>query len=67
MASVCQAGWSQRLVELVHVGLVVLVVVQAQGGRVDVRFERLVGVGQRRHRKRVGGHDSRRSDLSGHQ
>jgi hypothetical protein len=37
----------ERGVRLVHVRLMVLVVVEAHGVRVDVRLERLVGVGER--------------------
>ena len=39
------------LVQVVHVGLVVLVVVNLHRQRVDVRFERIEGVGQRRQRE----------------
>jgi hypothetical protein len=36
-----------RLVEIVDIGLVMLVVVELHGLRVDVRLQRIVGVGQR--------------------
>ena len=43
-----QRGPLERRVRLVHVGLVMLVVVEFHRRLVDMRFERLVGVGERR-------------------
>src|SRR5829696_18882 len=44
-----ERGPGERRVRLVHVRLVVLVVMEAHRVRVDVRLERLVGVGERRN------------------
>ena len=41
-------------VEIIHVGLMVLVVMQVHGGRVEVRLQRVIGVGQRRQGKSSG-------------
>ena len=42
-------------VEVIHVGLVVLVMVQVHGGRVKVRLQSIVGVGQGRQSERPSG------------
>ena len=47
-------------VQVVHIGLVVLVVMQMHGGCVEVRFERVVSVRQGRQRERSAGRRGRR-------
>ena len=48
------AGRVEGVVELGHVGVVVLAVVDLHGARVDVRLERVVGVAELRELERVG-------------